>query len=621
MENGDMNERPPGRFWDRDEALRQEVRARYDGAVKRWSEEFLRNLAVETAETIDGNAAQIDRKPPELETYDRRGNVKNEVVYHPAHKDNEKLVFEIGTVSDSFKPPENLDRTLPHLHGFFSYYVLCKTDVGLTCGVSMTASAALLLENYLEETVKGGPETGPGEGSGTPESYKDDKGEPHTDTSTGSEDQSGVEKILKRYFEGMTADDYGDVVQSGMFLTEKQGGSDLNKVETTAEPTKDAGVYRISGEKWFCSNVDCGAPLVLARTPGASADTRDLSLFLVPRRKRDGELNDVLYRRLKEKMGTKSVPTGEVEFQGAEAYIVGDEGEGMDRMSTMLNYERVTNAVGSAGGMKRGIEEAKKRAAGRDAFGKQLDGHPLMRRDLGEMTVTQEAATCFSFEAGELFCMNQEAGDDEHLPLLRVLAATAKYRTARDVVDVATYCMEVLGGDGYVEEYPTERLVRDAHVTPIWEGASNVLALETLRVLGKTDAHVRIMEEIKGKIEGTEDPLLDPLSEAVEESRRELEKKAAELASVDRREAELEAKEILDRIYDVYTAAVLTSRADERVTEENDARKTLIAYLFADENLGTSYLSITTYDRFYDTVVNHGSLDPDELRDILRTGY
>ena len=165
-------------------------------------------------------------------------------------------------------------------------------------------------------------------------------------------------------------------------------------------------------------------------------------------------------------------------------------------MAEMMNFERLTNATGAVGVMGRALLEAKVHAADREAFGEAIDEYPLMRRDLVDMSVDYEAAAAFSFEAARLLDERERRAsrgdtddDSAAYQLMRLFITVAKYKTARMAVDTASYAMEVLGGNGYVHEYTTERLLRDAQVLPIWEGPSNILALDTLRALNREDAH------------------------------------------------------------------------------------------------------------------------------------
>jgi len=404
-----------------------------------------------------------------------------------------------------------------------------------------------------------------------------------------------------------------------MFLTEKQGGSDVGANETRAEPTDETGVYELYGEKWFCSNVDAEGTLALARRPDAPDGTEGLSLFLVPHTKRDGELNDQLYRRLKDKLGTNAVPTGEVEFRGAEAFLVGEPERGFKLMAEMMNFERLTNATGSVGAMGRALLESKIHAANREAFGSLIEEYPLMRRDLVDMQVDFEAAFAFTSEAARHYADYMREGDDETArKLVRLLVPVAKYKTARMAVDTASYACEVLGGNGYVNGFTTERLLRDSQVLPIWEGTSNVLSLEVLRVLDELDAHEELLPLVRDRIEGADHPHLAGLADAVEREFEDLQRALFTLATEDERYAQHEAKRLADYLFDVVTAAVLVDEAGTEIDEADDGRKALVAEWFVETRLRrrdargiTDGRSLP--DERFDEIVRHASVDPDAL--------
>jgi acyl-CoA dehydrogenase len=400
-----------------------------------------------------------------------------------------------------------------------------------------------------------------------------------------------------------------------MFLTEKQGGSDVGATETVAR--REDGEWRLYGEKWFCSNVDAEGKLVLARREGAPEGTEGLSLFLVPHTK-DGEPNDMLCRRLKDKLGTISVPTGEVELDGARGHLIGEAERGFKYMTEMLNLERLSNAVAACGIMGRGLLEAKVHAANREAFGSAIQEYPLMKEDLVDLSVDHEAATAYTFEAARAFAKREREDDDEAYRLLRALVPIAKLRTGRMAVDHASYCMEVLGGNGYVNDFVTHRLLRDAQVLPIWEGTSNVLSLDLLRAMDREDAHEPLLERIDELLDRADHPYLTDLAGRVRESYDDLAGSLATLAAEDGDYAQLKAKRLANYVFDVVTAALLVAEAQDRIDADGDARKALVARRFVDSNL-RDRRGIADGERFalehFDAVVRFAPVAPESLRE------
>jgi acyl-CoA dehydrogenase len=555
--------------------LQFELRRRCDADELDWGELSLREFGETIGHTVADNADIAEDNPPELHTYDKHGEVINEVSHHPAHIENEQLVYETGVIANAFEAPSGRDEPVSFSYHFGQFYLMeYASSVGLGCPGAMTGGAALVLNKFDDGS-------------------------------------------LQRFYDGLTARDYDDLMTGAMFLTEKQGGTDVGANEVTAEPQND-GTYELYGEKWFCSNIDSAAALVLARRPDAPDGTEGLSLFLVSTHDRDGEPTDYRFRRLKDKLGTQTVPTGEVVFEGAEAYLVGEPENGFKQMSEMLNAERLYNAISACGAMGRSLLESKVHAANREVFGKRLDEHPLMRRDLLEMAIDHEAALTFTFEAVEALHRRERASDDEAHRLMRILVPTAKYRTARMAVDTASYAMEIKGGDGYIEEFVHPRLLRNAQVLPIWEGASNVMALDILRAMDREAAHEPLLSLIDERLNTVTHPTIENLSEEVRDERDGLEKAIATIGTGTAEYAQRQAKELADYIFDVTTAAILVEQAQWQLDEDDNARKALVAQQFVDSYLHESgERGITDADELspeaFDATVRYAGLDPEQL--------
>lgn len=271
---------------------------------------------------------------------------------------------------------------------------------------------------------------------------------------------------------------------AGQWMTERQGGSDVGSNSVTAR--FEGGAWRLYGLKFFCSNVGAQVALVLARPEGASAGTDGLALFLVRRSLPDGTPNRFRIERLKDKLGTRAMATGEVMLDGAHAELVGEPERGFPQMTPMLNITRFHNAVASAALMRRAVMLACSYAAEREAFGRRLDRHPLHREVLLDMAVTAEAGLVLAMRVAALLGRletSANAGGEDFL--FRIGVSLAKLYTARQAVAVASEAVECFGGQGYIEDTGIPRLLRDAQVLPIWEGTTNVLALDVLRLLRK----------------------------------------------------------------------------------------------------------------------------------------
>jgi alkylation response protein AidB-like acyl-CoA dehydrogenase len=347
---------------------------------------------------------------------------------------------------------------LPPAAKYAFTFLFAQAEFGLLCPVSMTDSLARTLQRY------------------------------------------GDPALVERYLPLLASQDLDALHQGAMFMTEQGAGSDIAATAVTASP-RDDGTWALRGDKWFCSNPDAELALVLARVEGGPPGLSGVALFLLPRALPDGSANAFRIVRLKDKLGSRSMASGEVRLEGATAWLVGDPGAGFRQMADMVNNSRLSNAVRAAGMMRRAVFEALFVARRRVAFGRRLIEMPLMRRQLAKMLLRAEQARTAVFQTAEAL-RRSDAGEPGAYPLLRILTPLAKFRACRDARSVAGDAMEVRGGCGYIEEWPEPRLLRDAHLGSIWEGTSNIVALDVLRAarreggLDALGAHIRgLLEE------------------------------------------------------------------------------------------------------------------------------
>jgi alkylation response protein AidB-like acyl-CoA dehydrogenase len=311
------------------------------------------------------------------------------------------------------------------------------------------------------------------------------------------------EQVKERFLPHVISTGEVELFEGATFLTERQGGSDVGSNETKA--VKEEEHYLLYGEKYFASNAgQCGVAMVLARMEGAQGGTKGISLFAVPWRLEEGKLNGIQIRRLKDKLGVKAVPSGEVVFDGAKAYLVGEESKGIYYMMEALNLSRVCNAVASIGIMRRAYTEARNYALNRETFGNKLINFPMIRESLVELAVKQEVETSAMFELIELFdrVMRKKGPvSQKDIVLNRLLIALLKKETAEQAVHFSHEAIEMHGGNGYIEDFVTPRLLRDAQVLTVWEGTANILGLEVLRLIKKYQVHHIFIEEMKERID------------------------------------------------------------------------------------------------------------------------
>jgi acyl-CoA dehydrogenase len=393
---------------------------------------------------LDELAGTADRNPPTLKQRTRTGLDEQTVVKHPAYVEMERLALsEFGLAAVSHR-----DDTLgwrgkmPPLVKYVLTYLFVQAEFGLCCPVSMTDSLTRTLKKF-----------------GTPD-------------------------LVARYLPRLTSLDFDELAQGAMFMTEQAAGSDIAATATLARHEAD-GSWRLTGDKWFCSNPDADFAMVLARADDASGGLpgmKGVSLFLLPRRLDDGSLNHYRIIRLKDKLGTRSMASGEIRLEGAVAYLVGEAGRGFVQMADMVNNSRLSNGVRAAGLMRRAVAEAEFIASERRAFGRTLAQMPLMQRQLDKLRLPAEQARTMVCQTA-LALARSDAGESDAYALLRILTPLIKFRACRDARKVAGDAMEVRGGCGYIEEWSDARLVRDAHLGSIWEGTSNIVALDVIRAV------------------------------------------------------------------------------------------------------------------------------------------
>jgi alkylation response protein AidB-like acyl-CoA dehydrogenase len=382
--------------------------------------------------------------------------------------------------------------------------------------------------------------------------------------------------LVARYLPGLTSQDMDTLIQGAMFMTEQQAGSDVGLISTTAR--KQGEQWALYGDKWFCSNVDAGLALVLARPEAAPQGTAGLSLFLLPRTLPDGKPNRYRIVRLKDKLGTRAMPSGEIRLEGALAWLVGDPRQGFRQMTDMINMSRLSNGMRAAGLMRRALTEALFVARRRKAFGKPLIELPLMRRQLLKLMLPAEAArSMLFFTAREL--EKADAGDDLARRCVRLLTPLIKFRACRDARKATGDAMEVRGGIGYTEEWSDPRLVRDAHLGSIWEGTSNIVALDVLRAIRREHCLEALLPELHERIERSSPAIPRPLSGRLAASLDRAAEFAHETATSNN---EAHARQAATGLYYACAAALLAdegTRLGERGDGQGDARRQLLAFL------------------------------------------
>lgn len=538
-------------FYDIDPSLPGLLRLYLDKALTDHLDPHLRELGGIAGGRLDELAEASDKHIPRLHSRDRFGRDEEWVEFHPAYREMEKIAFrDFGIHAASHRPGVlGWDAPFPHLAKYALQYLFVQAEFGLMCPVSVTDTSAYLVSRYASDHVK--------------------------------------ETFLPR----MLSQDMGELLKCAQFMTEKAGGSDVANSELLARP--DGDVWRLHGEKWFCSCADADVGLLLARPEGAPAGSRGLGLFLLPKTLPDGSRNSYRIVRLKDKLGTRSMASGEIKFDGAVAHLLGSADRGLKQMMDQVSFSRLSHGVRAAAMMRRCLNESLAVARDRRAFGKALIEHPLMRRQLMKIMVPTEQALSVAAYTADLVTRS-EAGDSDAATRLRIATPLLKFRTARDNIAVATGAMEVRGGNGYIEDWVNARLVRDAHVGVLWEGTSNINALDIVnRAVGKVRAHEALAQDLNDR--------LDSAPGLPGQFRGELSSLIGQAVAFASAVAEDPSKEHLSRqvsgaLYHVMSAGLMAIEGTALAEAEGDARRLLLARLVVAHRLsGNNTLSLETW--------------------------
>jgi acyl-CoA dehydrogenase len=500
-------------WWEDDEPFRRALAARLDPATLDRAQPGLHDMGRLAPEFFAPRARIADRHRPALERYDRRGRRVDRIVYHPAYREMTREAYGSGLVR-----PADRQGPFPHLVKFALGYVFAQAEAGLYCPVACTDGVVRILEAFAPD-------------------------------------------LARRFVPRLTATDER-LLQGAMFMTEKAGGSDLSRIQTEAR--RDGDAWRLHGEKWFCSNVDAGLILTLARTDAGP------TLFLVPAEV-DGGRNRYRIERLKDKLGVASMPTGEVVYDGALGHLVGEEGGGIRGAAELFNISRIYNAVASIAGAKRALREAVAATRERVAFGAPVARQPLAMQDLASLGVELEANVNLVLETVRALDRVDAGGDAHDRRMLRVLTPIAKLITAKFAVHAASEAMELLGGNGYIEDFDTPRLLRDAQVLPIWEGTTNVLVLDTVRSMVKEGTLGALVGDARRRL-----PRNGEVATAAKQVGQALDRLEAEAGPVLQGETSA-ARVLVERLATAYRAALLVEAA-----EGGGPRERHVARLYVD---------------------------------------
>ncbi|MBS1971215.1 MAG: acyl-CoA dehydrogenase family protein [Bdellovibrionales bacterium] len=395
-------------------------------------------------------ADEAERNPPKHIPYDPWGRRIDDIETCQGWKSLERVAAEEGIIAAGY---ERKYAEYSRIYQMALLYLYHPSSAIYSCPLAMTDGAARAIELYGDDYLK------------------------------------------NKAYKHLTSRDPNSFWTSGQWMTERTGGSDVSGTSTIAKKVGDH--YELHGTKWFTSATTSQMAMTLARIEGSDPGSRGLSLFYLELRNDKNELNKIMVHRLKDKLGTKPLPTAELSLQGTPARLVGGEGGGVKKIASLFNITRVYNSICSIGHMRRGLALAKDYSTRRVAFGKKIIDHALHVETLMDQYVDYAASFHIVMRAVELLGKEENGkATPEESALLRLLTPVIKLFAGKRVMSVTSEVMEVFGGAGYVEDTKMPRMLRDAQVFSIWEGTTNVLSLDVLRAIEKENAFVPFMKEI-----------------------------------------------------------------------------------------------------------------------------
>jgi acyl-CoA dehydrogenase len=576
-----------------------------DADDRAFAEEHVSRFGTLCGGPLAGRAEITDKHGPRLLRYDQWGLEVDEIDHHPGWLESKAELVRAGFTGLG----RHAGRPVPAVVTASLSYLVSQAETAIYCGLGMTSGAADIVERYA------------------PDDVRDD--------------------FVRR----LSSLDPDEAWEGGMFMTERQGGSDVGANTTRAVP--DGNEWRIFGEKHFCSNVDAEVFIVLARPEGAPDGARGLATFIVPRLLPDGTANGFRIKRLKPKLGTVGVPTAEVELTGARAWLASnDQGAngrepgnpareaaasptasagagardgdqwsrserpqqaGLNRMMEMVNGSRFGVAVMGLGIHRRSFLEAAIYAAKREQWGQRIDSYPMVRETLVDLVVELEAGLALTFECA---AATRTAGDEEEGRLLRrILVPIAKVRATREALRAATEALEVFGGNGYMEDWPMARQVRDAQCHTIWEGTENICCLDVRRAMQSEGAHTAVLARVARALDGADaGPALAPAVDAVAATLAEAKEVLGAYEAAESDVQLLHAKRLTHFLADLAEGALLLEEATWQLARDGDARKAIVARRFARRLAPARARGLLDDDRtvldLFEPIVRYGAIDP-----------
>lgn len=531
-------------FFDIDQGLQTLLKIYLPENVRQHMEPHYRRLGELAGGRLDDLARTSNRHVPVLHTRTPKGDDEDWIEYHPAYRTMEQIGysdFGLAAMTNRAGVLGWEDRVPPVVKYVFQY-LFAQAEFGLLCPISATDTISMLINKFGDDALKA------------------------------------------RCLERMWSQDMELIRKGAIFVSEKIGGNDISNL--TLEARCENGEWRLYGEKFFCSAVDAEIALVMGRPAGAPAGNKGLALFIVPRTLDDGSRNKYKIVRLKDKMGTRSMPTGEIVFEGALAYAIGDVGAKPNKGVSMVMYQialsRLSHGVRAAGMMRRCFNEALSAAKGRVVFGEQIIRKPLLRNQLVSIRLTAEQSlSMYMFASSQLEA--SQKGDPKADKLVRILTPLIKYQACRDNIDTAVAAMEIRGAVGFMNDWVNPRLINDAVTNVLWEGTSNINALDVIdRVVPRVRAHEELSSHLLDIIDG-----LAEIPQSFRSQLRSIMERTVAFAEevAEAKDSEL-ARQVAEALYHITTSVLLAQEGVKGARINGDASRLVISKAVIENRLG-----------------------------------
>jgi alkylation response protein AidB-like acyl-CoA dehydrogenase len=542
----------PDNYFTRDLNLQRSLE--YHWGTERYGDHVpaLINFGAVLATVVNRLVAEANQQEnaPRLERFGAHGKRIEQISFHPSHHEAGRHIYNSGMMSVYEQPGNNL------LSLAMFYLSAQNGEAGHNCPAACTAGLIKVLQALGDPTLQ------------------------------------------NKYLPRLLDPDYDRHFSGAQYLTEVQGGSDVGANDTRATRVDpNSGVWLLNGEKWFCSNVSADLALVTARVDGQGQGTRGLGLFLLPRRLEDGSLNGAFIHRLKDKLGTRSLATAELELRDALAYQVGPTESGFKNvMRYVINTSRIYNAAAVSGNARRAYVTARTYAENRSAFGRSIIHFPLVQDQLANMRAASAAMLSGTLQILRTMDEVELGKSDERTDgFLRLAINLNKYRSAVLAHNVIVQAIEMLGGNGAIEDFSIlPRLLRDNIVYENWEGTHNVLLAQVQRDIRRYGLDKHFITVITHLIERLADV---ELSKAAMEQVEYITAELVEVLAMDELTAAIYFRPLMDRLTDLYYSASMFAEGAWAEREKKDRTKLRLAKLFFDRNvLGKEPKDIAYYD-------------------------